>query len=300
MKTLFIKYIKELLNEKNFCCTMGKEIFTGDNCIIVPFFCEDGKYFLKFFINGNLSQICAEIELVKYFFDIGLPVPQFFSFGEASYLAKKINSQNFYCFATKEIDFFSISKPTLSQLIKSTEVISLLHNSINKYNWKHLNLNIITDFQRLFNLIVTNYSFFNSNGILQSVEDVLRFKHQKSKLIPIHSDLRMENILFMNNDLKAIIDFSDIRVSCIEDDIGRFIQYLSYTKDIKFDIINEIISKYQVFSQQILNLKLLRISIIYNTLFRLCSDYLYLNEREKETYFLKAKETIEYTNKFLK
>ncbi len=65
--------------------------------------------------------------------------------------------------------------------------------------------------------------YLEMNNIYQIISRKLKTYYEKQKKLIIHSDLKMDNLLFCDDDIRAVLDFGDIRKSVIAEDLGVFI-----------------------------------------------------------------------------
>lgn len=91
---------------------------------------------------------------------------------------------------------------------------------------------------------------------------------------PIHSDICFKNIIFSKMQGMFLIDFSDLRFSYLEDDLGRFFQCILYENDVNIDVISSLIARYEKNTEFVISKKNLCISILFNVMYRYFFDSL--------------------------
>lgn len=272
MSIYIFKYLTKAFEENGIIPIKIDQPLFNENCCIIPVELEQGSCYFKFFFASSLNQLTAEIEIVNHYRSLNIPVPVYINFNNKILLTSKQNSLESYFYATHNNGTTNNHPINDTLLINIIKFIAVLHNNILNYDFSSITISDNTDYQKLIHFYITNYSFFLSYKFHKSIEFFLEQGVDEVTMYPIHSDLRFENMIFENNDIKYIIDFSDLRLSYLEDDLGRFFQYLVYVKDIRLEQIIELIGTYQEYSGITLNMKNLKVSLLYHLLYRFYYD----------------------------
>lgn len=273
METIFEDLAKNLIGDEDIQITEVKRPIFGENNFVIPAKYNSDFYFFKFFMNPILGSIQNEVQFVNYLKRKGSLVPDFLTInGNIVFTPQKREGLHAVFFATKQVKGISNPPVTIALLENIIEQISLLHLNIMGFDNSIGTINQVTDFQQLINFYVSNRDFFLKNKLDKIIEKTITLGDDETAKYPIHSDIRFENIVFENNSVKAFIDFTDLRQSCFEDDLGRFFQYLAYSKGIGIKDLQHLANIYQQATGIILSSKNLRISLVFNTIFRYYFD----------------------------
>lgn len=136
----------------------------------------------------------------------------------------------------------------------------------------HADVELRTDYQQLVQLYLDHRELLDERGLVRAVERILDQGIVERPILPIHGDLRYENLIVQSGQLRAIIDFSDARRSMREDDLGRFWQYVVYTHGVAPSAFQGLLAGYEADTRYSVDIRNLALSIAYNTLFRYVHD----------------------------
>lgn len=282
METIFEDLAINLIRNENIQITEVKKLIFGENNFVVPAIHNGDFYFFKFFTNPNLGSIKNEVLFVNYLKRKGSRVPDFLTIdGNMVFIPQKREGFRAAFFATKQVKGTSNPPVTIALLENTIEQISSLHLNIMGFDNSIGTINQVTDFQQLINFYVSNRDFFLKNKLDKMIEKTITLGYDETAKYPIHSDIRFENIVFENNSVKAFIDFTDLRQSCFEDDLGRFFQYLAYSKGLAVKDLQHLAKIYQKATGIILSSKNLRISLVFNTIYRYYFDSFQIRNKDK-------------------
>lgn len=257
-------------------------LYYGDNSFTLEVKTPIGKYFFKFFLAKNIKKIKSEIFIMKFLQRKKLRVPELLNIGNNELFYSKMMPQiNTVFYATKSIKGTAISIQSLDNLYKIIDYISWLHKYCAEINIKRINLQYRTDHQNLIEFYLSNFLFFNKKGLDKDIEYFINLIPDKNKKYPIHSDIHCKNIIFSEEYGITLIDFSDIRISYLEDDLGRFFQYILYELNVDINTINLLIENYESISKFTIKRTSIYISIIFNTIYR----YFFDSQFDKDEYY---------------
>lgn len=256
------------------------ETIDGDDNFIIKGLVEQQIYYFKFFNYANIEQIRAEIQVVNFLRRKNIIVPEFYKRNEQILFEHKTHNMVFY--ASKELkgnNKYSVNKKLLEEIIDS---ISNMHKKLMTMDASKINLKEITDKDRMAIFYNNNIEFLTSNRIEKYIKHAIENESEKNKKYPIHSDLYFKNIIFNDNKVVGFIDFSDIRKSYIEEDLGKLFQNLLCAHNFKIDTIEELIGRYKEKMNIFISDKNIYISILYRTVYRYYIEYKESNfEKEK-------------------
>lgn len=256
------------------------KVLDGEDNFIIKGLIEQQIYYFKFFYNANIEKIKAEIQVVNFLRNNDIIVPEFYKKNGQILFENKTHDIAFY--ASKELkgnNKYSINKKLLEEIIDS---ISNMHKKIITIDESKINLKENTDKDRIEMFYNNNMKFLTNNGIDKYIKLVIENKSEKNKKYPIHSDLYFKNIIFNDSKVVGFIDFSDIRKSYIEDDLGKLFQNLLCVHNFTINTIEELIWRYKEKMNIFISDKNIYISILYRTVYRYYMEY-------KESDFKKEK-----------
>ena len=123
--------------------------------------------------------------------------------------------------------------------------IARMHSKLKNFDKSTINIEKITDYQKMIELYIKNNCDCDSKGIGEYLEKIIKIGIDNVPTYPIHSDLYMGNIKVQNGKFKSFMDFSDIRESYFEDDLGKFFQSILMEGSIESDDIANLIKVYE-------------------------------------------------------
>jgi Putative homoserine kinase type II (protein kinase fold) len=259
---IYIKYFKpdiEILTYNIF--PDGKENIT----ILVN--TNEGNYVLRL---SSMDRSCElydqsevliinELNFMTYLRNEGVSIPQIYNtiYGKKYQI---INSQN-------EKIYIILMEYILSENTEySYEIVEKIAFTQYKLHYSAKKIEIIpinSDFNgysaqsfRMFGISESDCcSYKELYDIYLKTRDELINYFKKCDKIPIHADIKLDNILIKNKEIKAVIDFGDLRISVIAEDIGILIWDLCdklYNDNKKFEEYVEYYLKcYKYFNKSI-------------------------------------------------
>lgn len=236
-------------------------VYYGNRSFTLPTLLNDGIYYFKFFPSVNKSSIEADVAVVNYLIENRISLPSFFQQNGNQIFCDENENITFY--ASKFID--GDGSPVLSSTLIRDIVINIarMHSKLRDFDKSTINIEKVTDYQKMIELYIKNKCDYDSKGIEEYLERIIRIGIDDVPTYPIHSDLYMGNIKVQNGNFKSFMDFSDIRESYFEDDLGKFFQNVLMEDSIKTDDIANLIKVYESESGIPLSKKNVYVSILY-------------------------------------
>lgn len=272
MGNILRTFALQMLEEEGIAIKKSGEIYYGDKNFILPVLMDEGIYYFKFFMDPVKEYIEADVNIVEYLKNNGIEVPDFYSKNDKKifYSSDKIPFKTIF-YASKHVDAdkdkeFEMSNEEAEDIIKK---IGKMHVKLKEFDKSKVKINKTTDYQRLIQLYIDKKDLCDERNISEKIEEVIRFGIDKVSTYPIHSDLHSANIMMENGKFKSFIDFSDVRDSYFEDDLGKFFQNLLGAKGAKMEEINRLI---QIYEEET-GIKLSKKNIYISTIYRIMDRY---------------------------
>lgn len=267
-----------------------EEIINGDCCIVFKVKINDEIYYFKFLRKDMYKNILLEIDVVDYLNNNGVLVPRYYSQN-----SKKIFSDDEYVFyATKEVDGEKSSRLVDYNLMKDIiENVAIMHKELRRYPINNIYyLERETDFRRLQRFIYDNNDFLNKYELKDFINRCLKYDDLSDDYMLIHADLNFRNIFVKDNKFSSFIDFTDMRIGCKEDDLGKLWQNILYLDNINIDDLKEFRIIYENILKDNININNLIISCVYRIIYRY---YYMIKNREEisDDYLDKTKKVLE-------
>lgn len=291
MSNVFSDLALKMLKKQNITPMKIGQIYYGENNFIMPILLEDGIYHCKFFLHPNYDRINSEVIFSDYLREHNISVPKFLEKEGKKIFEYRENDLYYVFFASEHIEAEKepvLCKDCIEDIIEN---ISQMHQVSKRINKSLIKLEKVTDYQRLIKLLSSKKKECDEIGLTEYLSRTIEYGTDNSEMYPIHSDLYMGNIMTQNGKFKSFIDFSDIRESYLEDDLGKFFQNLLTAKNREIAELEEFLHIYETRSQIKLSRKNIYISIIYRITYRYFSKITI--EKNKDTeYEQKIKEII--------
>lgn len=248
---------------------IGNSIFYGDNCILVPVEIDFKNYYCKIFITTSQEVLESEVKFVNFLINHGIHAPAFWVLNDTSiFFSDSIQFPAFFYF-TQEIendgDVTTLSDKLIKQIVMN---IGELHLKTMEFTDTLPGIKKVADYQSLISLYIKHKKKCQDFGFSTIIEEIIFNGPNRVSQYPIHSDIYSKNILTVNNKFRAFIDFSDLRISSFEDDLGKFMQNLVGAKGIPVNSIERYIQIYENYTNTRIDRRNLFISIIYRVLER--------------------------------
>ena len=218
-------------------------IYYGNGSFSLPVLLENGIYYFKFFPTSNMFTVQSEIDIVNYLIKNGTPLPRFLTQNDKEIFHSKNGNIFFYAQEVMDGDNTSVLSEHLINVI--VDSIAQMHLKLKDFDKTTIHIEKITDYQKLIELYIKNKCNCDSKGIGEYLERIIRIGIDNVPTYPIHSDLYMGNIMVKDGHFKGFIDFSNIRESYFEDDLGKFFQSMLLENIIIPEDIENLIKVYE-------------------------------------------------------
>lgn len=274
MNSLLKKYALQMLKEEGIEPKKTGEVYYGHSKFIIPVLLEDGIYHFKFFLKPENYNIEAEVEIVEYLRENDIAVPGFYEKdGKKIFHSSESFPYKTTFFATQHVDAdqdqeYSMSREASEDIIRH---IGDMHLKLKEFDKSKIQMSQVTDYEKLVELYVSKKELCDERGISGLVERVIQIGIDQVDTYPIHSDLHSANIMMEDDRFKCFIDFSDIRDSYLEDDLGKVFQNLMGSKGYSIEDVYSLIEMYENHT----GIKLSRKNICISTIYRLLDRYFY-------------------------
>ena len=255
--------VKDFLDRNNILYDNISRVFLGSDCYLVPVTIAGEMYYFKFLDKCYEKAIKLEINAVNYLRNNGVKVPEYF-------LDRIFIYGDYAIYATKEVKGIpirnSISYETLQDAVRN---IALLHKAIIEYPSDNVDfLDRDNDYNRMRKFSLQNKAFIDTYNFSYYVSKLLDQGFEKSDYHLIHADLNFNNIFVNDGKVSAIIDFTDMKVGYLEDDLGKFWQNLLYLDGINIETLGQLLQIYEETLCQNISLDNLLIGAGYRVLYR--------------------------------
>lgn len=237
--------------------------------------------FFKFFPTSTVADRLAEVELTSILSAEIQVVPAPFEFESGLVASASAGSQSaIVIIGSRHMPGQYLTAIEPSVLVAAVDNVAKIHRISAAQANKFPNIRTETDYQRLLQLYCEHSSFLRSRRVDALVRTILTEPRDPQILVPIHGDLRFENILAAAGKLTGLIDFSDTRRTIPEDELGRLFQYLLYNYTADAKLIQELARTYEKRAAIKLSRRNIFLSVVYNTLFRYRADSKDANEHD--------------------
>lgn len=258
----------QMLHMNNIYPTKTANIIMGEDNFILPALVEGQIFYFKFFTTPRKEIMESEVQVVNELRKNGISVPEYFTKDGNSVFTSSEETFDITFYGSKHIDGTQNPVITDELLEEVIDKIAEMHKVIAETDRSNLHLKSVTDYQRIMDFYITNAGFCREKGLVGHIEAIIQSGDEKTQKYPIHADLYFNNILFENDQFKSFIDFSDMRESYFEDDLGKFFQTLLCTKGIEMEQIKELMRIYEQKLGRNISKKDVYISTFYRTMYR--------------------------------
>lgn len=255
------KMALQMLDKSKITPHKAGNVYYGNRSFTLPTLLNDRIYYFKFFPSANKPSIESDVAVVNYLIENGISLPSFFQQdGKQIFYGE---NENITFYASKFVD--GDNSPVLSSTLIRDIVINIarMHSKLKNFDKSTINIEKVTDYQRMIELYIKNNCYCDSKGIGEYLEKIIKIGTDNVPTYPIHSDLYMGNIKVQNGKFKSFMDFSDIRESYFEDDLGKFFQSVLMEYSIQSDDIANLIKVYESESGISLSKKNVYVSVLY-------------------------------------
>lgn len=269
MDELAVEILRDFYSKKGFPIRVIGKPYYGDQCIVIFFELSGNRYYNKFFINTPRDSVMSEVAFVEYLRCNNISVPEFLELDYEKVFYTDNNRLPAFFYATKAIvndnDTADIS-PELIELFIAK--ISEMHLVSMKYYRELPGVKKISDYQKLLSLYIKYKQLIDRVGFGIYVKKAIEIGTDPVNVYPIHSDLHTANILTLNNGFVAFVDFSDLRYSGFEDDLGKLMQNLLGAKQMPISEVEKYVKLYEKNTRLAISRKNLYVSIVFHVLER--------------------------------
>ena len=291
---LFQKYALQMIKDAGIEIKKIGNLYYGHRKFIMPTLVDDGIYHFKFFLNPEDEHIEAEVKIVQYLRENGIEVPGFYEKdGKNIFHSSESIPFKATFFASKHVDAdpdqeYSMSREASADIIKH---IGEMHLKLKEFDKSKISIDSITDYEKLVELYIFKKDLCDERGLSKMVEKIIEIGPEKVATYPIHSDLHSANIMMENDKFKSFIDFSDVRDSYFEDELGKVFQNLMGSKGYSINEVQNLIDIYE----ENTGIDLSRRNIYISTMYRLLDRYFYKLSRGviDVDYDIRINETLE-------
>lgn len=144
---------------------------------------------------------------------------------------------------------------------------------------------------------MSNHQFCEEANLCNLLEEIIPIGVNEARVYPIHSDLYFNNFIIKDNEFKSFIDFSDIRKSYFEDDLGKFFQNLMCSQNYNIYQIEKLIEVYENITEDKMERINVYMSVIYRAIYR---EYCRVTKSGSKTFDKRTKEVIESLSLMMK
>ena len=253
--------IKELLEKNNIVVDKVDEEIKGSDGIIVPVVISNKKYFFKFLPISFQERLEREIGIVEILRGQDIKVPNYY---------KKNNQVIFQ----EEDEIFYASEEVPGKKVENNISFSLLEDIMIQVARMHKVLKEIpvagkkeSDIDRLRKFYKKEKRFFEEHHLSTYIESIIDRQYDEEDYSYIHADINFRNIFAQDDKVTSFIDFTDLRVGYLEDDLGKLFQNILYL-DLSEQEIQELIKVYEQELGQRINQRNLLVSIIFRIIYR--------------------------------
>lgn len=262
--------------KKHFLVEKLEDEIVGCDGSIIPAIIDGKKIYFKFLPKDFKKRVEKEIEVVKVLKSKGCKVPDYFE--ENGKIIFEDDDNIFY--ASYEVPGvicleninFNILKDIMVELANMHKVLKNIKVTDNKES----------DLDRFRIFYKENSTFFQKEKLNYFIERILNKDYEKEEYSYIHADINVRNVLIENNHITSFIDFTDLRVGYLEDDLGKLFQNILYL-NLSDEEVEELINIYEKELGSKVNKKNLLLSVVYRIMYRY---YCFINNNEgnKEEY----------------
>lgn len=259
-----VKYkIKHSLKINNIRYNKLLENYNSNSSIVSKIELNGIIYYFKFFDKSFYDKLLLEVKCVSL---LNMKLYLFPQYYEKDGKNVFVGEQCVF-YATKEVKGNNFNRNFSENLLLDIiEKVSLFHNEVTNLEIKSVNLlEKSNDYQRLSKFFIENRSFLSKYKLLGYVERTLNLEPEPSKFFLIHADLNLNNIFSISDKVSSIIDFTDMKMGYLEDDLGKLWQNFLYLDCFNINLSKKLLKKYE----SNLKVKINRNNIIISTIYRI-------------------------------
>ena len=284
-----INKVKSILEKNGIIFDSIEEIIDGCDCTVATINIDGITYYFKFLDKSLYEKLLLEVDVVKYLKERSISVPSYYEKDKR----EVFKDEEYTFYASEKVRgkklSTNITKSILEDIIKN---ISKMHKELVNYPIDDISiLEKESDYDRLKDFYENKRDFLDESGLIEFVESILKLSSDNNYSL-IHADLNFRNIFIDNNKFSSFIDFTDLRVGNLEDDLGKFWQNILYLENIS----EEDITKLENIYENNLGRKINHNNLIISTVYRIIYRYYSMIENKEDT----PDEYLEKTKKILK
>lgn len=256
-----VNFLENLLKKNNIESSRIGDTIKGSEATIIPVIIKGEKIYFKILDISYFPRIKKEFEIVEILNKQGLKIQKYFTKnGQYLFIENDLCVYGTYD-AGKIQTLEDITDSFIEECIAN---IAKMHKLLESVKLEDSLYPMESDIERFAKFCINNREFFEKYNLKKYVEKLLEVKYKNSNLIYIHSDLNFRNI----TNKGVIIDFTDMKIGCKEDDIGKFYQNILNTRFSSIDYLNKYLGMYEKITGRKLNLERLKFSIVYRMIYR--------------------------------
>ncbi len=204
---------------------------------------------LEKFSYQHLQYLIQTVELQRYLYEENVAVPKILLNNDKKVVSKFSNNK--YFFIQEYVEGYSkeFDKLTKEEIFSIGQNLAFLHDKLKNVNsdvfesdfLKYKNINDLKHELQTKRLEINENSSKKFVQQLNLYEKILNDSElnkiiNQNRLQLIHGDFTPDNIIFDNNEVKAIIDFELVRINSKLQDIGRIVLSTTFFNN-KFDLL---------------------------------------------------------------
>ena len=256
-----VNYLKTLLKKYGIENSRIDDPMEGSEATIIPVIINDEKIYFKILDVSYSERIKKEFEIVELLHNGNVKVQKYFKNNDQFLFAE----DGLCVYGTYDAGKIQTLEDITDNFIENCITnIAKMHKLLESVKIDDCLYPVESDIERFAKFYINNNEFFEKYGLNDYVERLLELKHSDSNLIYIHSDLNFRNI----TNKGIIIDFTDMKIGCKEDDIGKFYQNILNTKFSSIDYLNKYLELYEKTTGSKLDLERLKFSVVYRLIYR--------------------------------
>ncbi|ALV39167.1 phosphotransferase [Streptomyces sp. CdTB01] len=232
-----------------------------------------GTFYFKFIPDASHTELRSETTVLSALAARVGWVPRPYDFdGEPFFVAKAWPRSGMAVVGTSCVEGLTLQHADEGLRREIAERVAEMHTVLAARGDVHDAVELRTDYQRLLQLSIAYRELLRVGSFAPAIEVLLNRGVAERPLLPIHGDLRYENLIVKAGALRGIIDFSDARRSTREDELGRFFQYLIYSRGLTPTELTPLLAAYEDRAGYRVDVAGLSLSVAYHTLFRYVHD----------------------------
>lgn len=271
--------------KKHFPVEKLEDEIKGCDGFIIPAIIEGNKIYFKFLPKEFKRRIEKEIEVVKILKRKGCKVPDYFEAnGQVIF-----EDTNIIFYASYEVPGISCERKINFDILKDIMIeLSKMHKVLKEISIEGKKESDLDRFKEFYK---KNIFFFQQEKLCTFVEKILDRDYEEEEYYYIHSDINFKNIFMENEHVTCFIDFTDLRIGYLEDDLGKLFQNILYL-NLNDNELEDLINIYEKELGKKVNRKNLLLSIVFRMMYRYY-NFINNNEGNKEEYRIRTEKILQ-------